>query len=116
MAMVLQHGALKGLNLLQEQALKKYKADDELYFTIDRNPGWASVMNKKIPTLLQKTAYWFTKAKRLLLPKEVCLVLGIPWGRFIATLPVIKVRPMAGNAMPARSIGAVILYALANTE
>ena len=116
MAMALLRGALKRLNLLQEQALKKYKADDELYFTIDRNPGWASVMKKEIPTLLQKTACWLTKAKRLLLPKEVCLVLGIPWSRLIATLPEIKVRSTAGNAMHAGSIAALILYALANTE
>ena len=73
-------------------------------------------MKDKIPNLLQKSQVWSTKAKRLLLPKEVCLVMGIHWSPLMSTLPEIRVRSMAGNAMHGGAIAAVILYALANTE
>ena len=73
-------------------------------------------MVNKVPTLLQATACWSTKAERLLLPKEVCAVMGIPWTALMASMPEKNVRSMAGNAMHAGAIACVILYALANTD
>ena len=118
MATVLQRGARDRLDkvLAHAHTMKKISGANELYLTINQNPGWASIMVNKVPTLLQATACWSTKAERLLLPKEVCAVMGIPWTALMASMPEKNVRSMAGNAMHAGAIACVILYALANTD
>ena len=113
--MVMKKGAQKRLDLLLAIAQEKFSPQDEVYLTIDRNPGWASVMDNKIPTLLQKSSVWSTRARRLLLPKEVCFIMGLRWTPLMETFPEIKIRSMAGNAMHSGCIASVLLFALGNT-
>ena len=116
MSMVLRLGLQRRLNnIVADLVAEGMSEDADMNTTVDQNVSHASTM-EVIPALLQKTRVWNFRAKRLLLPQEHCLVMGIPFDEVISALEEVRIRSLCGNAMHAGALAAVFIYLCCNIQ